>query len=211
MADDAPKLPPNPTLADVRRYVSEMRAEIARMQAEVDRKEAGLRAIEGAAAEQPEDPIELPPVDEIVAEFVAKELPFLLETRPPARRAFPGPLHDAPPSSEKGRLPLREQYDTLDAMNTSEIDTRPGVPGRKFTTRHPLTAKAKALKIPIKDVAEQLSKKLKRTIPRTTDRSWYAPKDSGDGRPIPEDAVKFFEADPWDIPRSAWKNGISEP
>lgn len=112
---------------------------------------------------------------------------------------------------KESALPLREQYDTLDAMNTSEIDTRPGIPGRKFTTRHPLTAKAKALKIPIKDVAEQLSKKLKRTIPRTTVRSWYAPKDSGDGRPIPEDAVKFFEADPWDIPRSAWKNGISEP
>jgi hypothetical protein len=127
-----------------------------------------------------------------------------------SRPAFPGPLHDAPPDSKKGRLPSNVQYDTLDAMNTSEIDTRRAIAGRKFTTKHPLTAKAKAMKTPIKDVAEQLSKKLKRTIPRTTVRSWYAPKDSGDGRPIPEDAVRFFEADPWNIPRAAWKNGISE-
>jgi hypothetical protein len=97
---------------------------------------------------------------------------------------------------------------TLDTMSTAEMQI-PTPRGRKFTARHPLPARAKALGKPIRVVADDISKALKRKIPRTTVRSWYAAKGSESARPIPRDAIAFFEAPPWNIPPEAWKNGTS--
>lgn len=104
---------------------------------------------------------------------------------------------------------------TTVSINDMRIDTMsstdtPKVPGPKFTSRHPLTVRAKALGMSIPDVADELTKALKRKVPRTTVRSWYAPKGSDSARAIPADAVGFFEAEPWGIPRDAWKNGIKD-
>lgn len=110
-------------------------------------------------------------------------------------------------------LPLGRQSDTLDAMGTSAnaaAESIPTRPGPKFRTKHPLPVRAKARGMSIENVADELAKKLRRKIPRTTVRSWYASKDSGDGRPIPKDAADYLALSPWDIPRSAWKNGIDE-
>ena len=95
----------------------------------------------------------------------------------------------------------------LDTMSSTDT---PKVSGPKFTSRHPLPVRAKALGKSIPDVAAELTKALRRNVPRTTVRSWYLPKGDESARPIPADAVKFFEADPWDIPRDAWKNGIRD-
>jgi len=121
---------------------------------------------------------------------------------------------------------LRGAADTIEAIramgplttvsiNDMRIDTMsstdtPKVSGPKFTSRHPLPIRAKALGKSIPDVAAEVTKALKRNVPRTTVRSWYAPKGSESARAIPADAVKFFEADPWGITRDAWKNGIKD-
>ncbi len=99
------------------------------------------------------------------------------------------------------------QIDTMDTSANAQGDG----PGPKFLVKHPLPRRARQLKMSIPKVAAALTKALGRTIPRTTVRSWYAAKDGESARPIPEDAVRFFEAPPWSLPRSVWKNGISGP
>lgn len=110
-------------------------------------------------------------------------------------------------------LPRDGQSDTLDAMGTSQnaiAAPNPSRPGPKFKTKHPLPLRAKARGMSIEDVADELTKRFKRKIPRTTVRSWYASKASGDGRPIPQYVADYLAEPPWDIPASAWKNGIDD-
>ena len=130
-------------------------------------------------------------------------------------------------AQEERARQLRGAADTIEAIramgplttvsiNDMRLDTMsmadtPKVSGPKFTSRHPLPIRAKALGKSIPDVAAELTKALKRNVPRTTVRSWYLPKGDESARPIPADAVKFFEADPWGISRDAWKNGIKDP
>jgi hypothetical protein len=110
--------------------------------------------------------------------------------------------------SYRSSLTVSKVSNNLDTM--SSVDSQvPAARGRKFTARHPLPARAKALGKAIHVVAADVSKALERKIPRTTVRSWYAPKGTESARPIPEDAVRFFEGEPWGIPRGAWKNGIT--
>jgi len=97
----------------------------------------------------------------------------------------------------------------IDTMSSAQIEES-GTPGPKFSAKHPLPARIKALHMSTPKVAKELSKALGRKIVRTVVRSWYLPKGHDDARPIPLDAVAFFEREPWNIPRSAWKN-VKDP
>lgn len=100
---------------------------------------------------------------------------------------------------------VSKHIDTMPATTQDQI-----LPprGPKFAERHPLITRAKALGKSMPAIAGDLTKALKRPVARTTVRSWYT-QDPGSARPIPEDAVKFFESEPWRISRSAWRNGTS--
>jgi hypothetical protein len=153
---------------------------------------------------------EKPPGTISTADLLAEAEQLEAEAR--ARLARAKQIRDAVEMIERLRAdgPLTSvSIDTIGIDTMSSTDTQK-VAGPKFASRHPLPTKAKALGKSIPDVAAEISKALKRKVPRTTVRSWYASKDGDAGRPIPADAVKFFEADPWGIPRAAWKNGIKD-
>lgn len=106
-------------------------------------------------------------------------------------------------AKRKGLQPYPD-YDTLKTRMQLQDAETPKKPrrGRPMLSEHALPARLKVLKKTVVDVAKELK------VSRTTVRSWYAEGDAA--RAIPERFVKFFERKPYEIPRSAWVNGITD-
>lgn len=105
------------------------------------------------------------------------------------------------------RLPSDSDTATIATMLASEKNLTPVRRGPKYVVEHPFPDKVTKLGSSMEKVAKELSKALGVRVSRQRVAAWYTENEE-QRRPIPEAAVKFLQAPPWNIPRSAWRNGI---
>jgi len=100
-------------------------------------------------------------------------------------------------------LPFATENATIATMRaTPNVEDRV-FRGRPIESTHPMPARARELKKSAQKVADDLSKRFRRTITRQAVQSWYADSDEA-RRPIPRDVAAYLEKAPWSIPITAW-------
>lgn len=140
-----------------------------------------------------------------------------------SRPAFPGPLHDTPPSSEKSSLTSTRVESTLN-IDTMEARTRSD--SAKFKTGSQnagkardatpfgrwLTAREMAASVWASEHKDEKTGEL-RWSPMAV-RAWMLPKGAPGARGVPEDAAKLIAKETKGaVPAadSSWPSGISRP